>query len=246
MKSLLWAQVIILLGSLNIMPLKAAESSEADEPINDLVNLILAPEEPEERESGSEDIMELLQAIYSEDINENVTAEVLSFLTSAYSEHSYLETGEWVKQEKHFHYLPYKGDLPQYTNNDFQFPIEGRITSAYGCRRSSGRSHKGIDISLNVGDTVKCVLPGVITGIGCDPKGYGNYIIVSHAGDIQTLYGHLHSSIVNLGEQMNAGDPLALGGRTGNSTGPHLHFETRYRGKPFNPSERFEGFKKMP
>lgn len=168
-----------------------------------------------------------------------MTDDVLDFLTAVYSDHSYNETGAWVKAQKGFLYQAPKGDLPLYDNLDFRIPSLGRITSGFGFRPKFGRMHKGIDIALNEGDTVRSALPGIVTGIGFDPDGYGNYMVVSHSNDLQTLYGHLHSVVAGLGDIVKAGEAIALGGKTGNSTGPHLHFETRRKGEPFDPSLSF-------
>ena len=187
-------------------------------------------------------VSDVLQEIIVSDFSydDDFAGDVLAFLTSVYSEHGFEETGSWVKPEKNFDYFPYKGDLPEYTTDDFRFPIHGRITSVYGFRPVYRKEHHGIDLSLHIGDTVSAALPGIVTGIGFDPRGYGHYVIISHAGDIQTLYGHLLSVTAELGTMVKAGDPIALGGKTGNSTGPHLHFETRLKGVPFDPASWFD------
>lgn len=165
--------------------------------------------------------------------------DVLSYLADIYSEHGYNDTGNWAKNTGWKHYVPYEGKLPEYEMSDFQLPARGRLTSSYGYRPKYGRFHKGIDVAMNLGDTVCCALPGVVTVIGYEKGGYGRYVVVSHSGGVETLYGHLTMSIVNPGQSVYAGDAIGLAGSTGNSTGPHLHFETRYRGVAIDPVSWF-------
>lgn len=170
----------------------------------------------------------------------SMAKDVLSFLTDTYSEHGYDETGSWEKPNSFRQlYMPYDGELPEYTPGDFRLPIIGKLTSRYGFRKKYGRFHQGIDMALSMGDTVKVALPGIVSKIAYQNGGYGNYVVVSHAGNVETVYGHLGASIVTPGQKLEAGDPVGIGGNTGNSTGPHLHFETRYRGIAFDPISWF-------
>ena len=68
-------------------------------------------------------------------------------------------------------------------------------------------------------------------------RGYGYYVVVRHTNGMETVYGHLSKFLVKPNQIVKAGDPIALGGNTGRSTGPHLHFETRYLGLAINPTE---------
>lgn len=182
------------------------------------------------------DLAEIVSEYYAEAVvPESVATDVLNYLTGVYSHHGYHETGNWGKQPSYINYKPYKGDLPSYELKDFKMPVEGRQTSSYGYRHSFRRFHHGIDIALNIGDTVRSSLPGIVTKTGYEYGGYGRYVVVTHDGGIETLYGHLAASLVAPGDKLDAGTPLGLGGITGNATGPHLHFETRYRGVPINP-----------
>ena len=167
---------------------------------------------------------------------------VLSYLTSVFSEHGYNETGGWVKNRTRNwkSYVPYKGSLPVFDITDFQLPANGKLTSLYGYRPKFGRFHRGIDFALNIGDTVCSALPGVVTLIGYENGGYGRYVIVTHSGGMETLYGHLTASMVSIGQKLEAGEVIGLAGNTGNSTGPHLHFETRYRGVAIDPISWFD------
>ena len=172
---------------------------------------------------------------------DSAVMDVLSFMTEAYSDHDYHDTGGWAKQagRSYINYKPFKGELPEFTMADFCQPVAGKLTSGYGYRARFGRFHYGVDVALNTGDTVRCVLPGVVTKTGYDTGGYGRFVIVVHSGEIETLYGHLGKDLVSPGQKVGSGEALGIGGSTGNSTGPHLHFETRYRGQPVDPLSWF-------
>jgi murein DD-endopeptidase MepM/ murein hydrolase activator NlpD len=114
----------------------------------------------------------------------------------------------------------------------FSMPRIGRINSEYGWRKR--RFHYGIDIDLETGDSVKSVFDGVVR-VSRYHKGYGNVIVIRHFNGLETFYGHLSVSRVVENQYVKAGEFIAFGGSTGRSTGPHLHFETRYMGTPFNP-----------
>lgn len=116
--------------------------------------------------------------------------------------------------------------------NFFCMPKKGKVNSDYGWRRR--RFHYGIDIDLNVGDTIKAAFDGMVR-VSRKHKGYGNVIVIRHFNGLETTYGHLLVSRVLENQTVKAGDVIGLGGNTGRSTGPHLHFETRYLGTPFNP-----------
>lgn len=115
------------------------------------------------------------------------------------------------------------------------------ITSGFGMR--SYRWHYGTDLKLEMGDTVCAVFDGVIRICSYDRKGYGNYVLVRHSNGLETLYGHLKKSLVEVGQHVKAGDLIGWGGNTGRSTGSHLHFEVRYQGNAIDPEYLFD-FKK--
>lgn len=123
-------------------------------------------------------------------------------------------------------------------------PITGRITSNYGYRRRFGRMHKGIDLALHVGDTVRAAFSGKVRLCKYERRGYGYYVVLRHDNGMETVYGHLSKFLVKPNQRIEAGEPIALGGNTGRSTGPHLHFETRYLGIAINPAAiiDFENF----
>lgn len=114
-------------------------------------------------------------------------------------------------------------------------PVTGRITSRFGERSSLRRStHTGLDIACTTGTDIKVVSNGTVTFSG--KKGsYGNLIIVDHGNGVETWYGHCSKLYAKVGDKVNAGDVISAVGSTGNSTGPHLHFEIRINGNCVNP-----------
>jgi murein DD-endopeptidase MepM/ murein hydrolase activator NlpD len=116
----------------------------------------------------------------------------------------------------------------------FKVPVPGPVTSAFGPRRY--RFHYGTDLRLNVGDSVVSAFSGKVRIIEYEARGYGNYIVIRHDNGLETVYGHLSAVLVNLNQKVRAGELIAYGGNTGHSTGPHLHFETRYIGNAINPA----------
>lgn len=122
----------------------------------------------------------------------------------------------------------------------YRYPIIGRITSRYGMRRR--RAHNGIDIALKVGDTICAAFDGRVRFSKATDTGYGTLVVIRHDNGLETYHGHLSARLVEEGDRVVAGQPIALGGNSGRSTGPHLHFETRYYGQSFDP-ERLINFK---
>ena len=121
----------------------------------------------------------------------------------------------------------------------YRFPIKGRITSRYGLRRKV--NHNGIDIAVKVGDTICSTFNGVVRFSKATDTGYGTLVIVRHDNGLETYHGHLSKRLVEAGDRVVAGQPIALGGNSGRSTGPHLPFECRYMGQSFDP-ERIINF----
>ncbi|MBO7506387.1 MAG: peptidoglycan DD-metalloendopeptidase family protein [Paludibacteraceae bacterium] len=122
----------------------------------------------------------------------------------------------------------------------FYPPNVNLVTSE--CGERWGRFHAGTDMRLKVGDTVRAAFDGMVrlTRVGMRKKGYGYFIMIRHYNGLETLYGHLSKVLVEPGQKVKAGDVIALGGNTGRSTGPHLHFEFRYLGNPINPRKLLE------
>ena len=113
-----------------------------------------------------------------------------------------------------------------------------KINSEFGFRRY--RWHHGTDLKLRTGDPVFNVFDGIVRMKSYDRNGYGYYVLVRHRNGLETLYGHLSKISVEIGQEVKAGEVLGLGGSTGRSTGPHLHFEIRYQGLSINPTEIFD------
>jgi murein DD-endopeptidase MepM/ murein hydrolase activator NlpD len=95
--------------------------------------------------------------------------------------------------------------------------------------------HTGVDLAAPLDMPVVAAYAGVVALIGYDALGYGNYVVIAHGGKLTTLYGHLDKVLVAAGQHVGAGYPIGLEGSTGNSTGPHLHFEFRAGGVPQDP-----------
>lgn len=115
---------------------------------------------------------------------------------------------------------------------DFCFPVKGVKSSPYGWRWHRG--HHGVDIALRTGEPIHAAFGGTVR-IASRMGGYGNCVVVRHPNGLETLYGHLSKINVQANQQIAAGEVIGLGGSTGNSTGPHLHFECRFLYQPFDP-----------
>ncbi len=124
--------------------------------------------------------------------------------------------------------------------SNFHMPTPGYITSPYGYRKRFRRQHKGVDLKLQIGDTVRAAFDGRVRLTNFERRGYGYYVIVRHPNGLETVYGHLSKFLVKPDQYVKAGEPIALGGNTGRSFGAHLHFETRFMGYPINPSAIFD------
>jgi len=119
----------------------------------------------------------------------------------------------------------------------FFYNYWGEFNWAYGPRW--GRMHRGLDIGLDLGDSLKSTFNGIVRYAKFNQGGYGNCVVIRHFNGIETLYAHLDKIAVKPGELVLAGQFIGHGGTTGRSTGPHLHFETRYRGRSFDPEKIF-------
>lgn len=121
----------------------------------------------------------------------------------------------------------------------FCMPTPSRVvTSNFGSRW--GRQHKGLDIKVYIGDTIRAAFSGKVRVVKYEGGGYGKYIVIRHNNGLETIYGHLSKQLVAEDQTVRAGEPIGLGGNTGRSTGSHLHFETRLCGVALNPALMFD------
>ena len=109
-----------------------------------------------------------------------------------------------------------------------------RTTSSFGLR--GYRWHYGTDLDLNTGDTIRAAFDGIVRIVRYEPGGWGYFVLVRHYNGLETLYGHMSRQLTQVGQLLRAGDVIGLGGSTGRSSGPHLHYEVRYQGNAFDPS----------
>lgn len=113
-----------------------------------------------------------------------------------------------------------------------------RITSPFGPRWR--RMHNGLDVKVNIGDTIVSAFDGKVRIVKYERRGYGKYVVIRHDNGLETVYGHLSKQLVEEDQLVKAGEPIGLGGNTGRSTGSHLHFETRFLGIAINPTYMFD------
>nr|WP_320037421.1 M23 family metallopeptidase [uncultured Bacteroides sp.] len=121
----------------------------------------------------------------------------------------------------------------------FYMPTPSRkITSPFGPRWR--RMHNGLDLKVEIGDTIRAAFDGKVRIVKYEARGYGKYIVIRHANGLETIYGHLSKQLVDPDQIVKAGEIIGLGGNTGHSTGSHLHFETRFLGIAINPALMFD------
>ena len=113
-----------------------------------------------------------------------------------------------------------------------------KITSPFGPRWR--RMHNGLDLKVNIGDTIVAAFDGKVRIVKYERRGYGKYVVIRHDNGLETVYGHLSKQLVEENQLVKAGEVIGLGGNTGRSTGSHLHFETRFLGIAINPSYMFD------
>lgn len=120
-----------------------------------------------------------------------------------------------------------------------RWPVRGQVNSGYGSRTSpwSDKSefHSGLDIGAPVGTPVKSPAPGTVVFAGVNAE-YGQTLIIEHANETKSLYGHLSKLTVAVNQKVQRGDVVALTGNTGRSSGPHLHYEIQVKGQSVNPT----------
>ena len=125
-----------------------------------------------------------------------------------------------------------------YSTSGYVWPVSGPITSPFGYRThpifGNQSFHSGVDIGASSGTSVAAAGSGTVISAGWN-GGYGNCVIIDMGNGVSSLYGHLSSVYVSSGQTVSAGQSIGAVGSTGNSTGPHLHFEMRSYGTAVNP-----------
>lgn len=175
----------------------------------------------EEKEAEQQELLD--QAVYDRDTSEQAYEELM-----AASE----EVANMIRRSK----MTYSG-APAGAGGMI-WPLSGPITSEFGWRThpifGTARFHSGLDIGGDYGMAIYAAASGTVIHAGWI-SGYGNTVIIDHGGGITTLYGHNDSLNVGVGETVSQGQVIAMCGSTGNSTGPHCHFEVREGGEPVSP-----------
>ncbi len=141
-------------------------------------------------------------------------------------------------------WLPYLAAPTTGPRPTFGWPLRGAISQPFGCTGLAAERgtadcpagfHQGIDIAQPQGTPIAAAADGVAYAFPNRGR-YGMHIIIQHSGGYATAYGHLSQATVGWGAQVRAGQPIGLVGTTGNSTGPHLHFEIRFAGRAMDPA----------
>lgn len=143
-----------------------------------------------------------------------------------------------VAKDPFAHQNQFSINFAVYGDNDWHYPFPGaHIISPFGGKRH----HAGTDLKTRTGarDTLRAAFPGEVTMSG-PFYGYGNFVLIRHANGLETAYSHNTRNLVKRGQWVQAGQPIAIVGRTGRATTDHLHFETRVNGKAFDSSKLFD------
>lgn len=117
--------------------------------------------------------------------------------------------------------------------NDFTIPFEGKVISEFGWRW--GRMHHALDVQLLLGEPIKAAFSGRVRRSFFNTGGYGNLVIIRHKNGLETYYAHLSKLLVSEGQWVESGEVIGLGGSTGYSFAPHLHWEVRFKDNSFDP-----------
>ena len=178
----------------------------------------------EDKESEQQVLLD--QAIYDRDTSERMYEEIMA---------ASQEVANMIRRS-HMSSAGYSG-APAGAGGMI-WPISGPITSEFGWRThpifGTARFHSGLDIGGDYGMPIYAAASGTVIYAGWI-SGYGNAVIIDHGGGVTTLYGHNDSLNVSEGENVAQGQVIAMCGSTGNSTGPHCHFEVRENGEPVSP-----------
>lgn len=129
----------------------------------------------------------------------------------------------------------------------FLWPVQGTITSPFGYRYIFGETnfHRGLDIAAPMGTAINAAADGTVTFAGVRGT-YGNLVVITHDNGFVTYYAHCSKLLVEAGDQVTQGTPIAAVGSTGRSTGPHCHFEVRYQNEPVDPLAYLPGENNAP
>jgi LysM repeat protein len=168
--------------------------------------------------------------IYSVDIAVIMAANGKSNENLSIGEKIFIPGGKKTKEQERS--LRTETPASRASSNRFIWPTQGEVTSGFG--RRWGANHDGLDLANDIGTPIRAARSGRVTYAGW-AKGYGRLVIIAHDQEYITLYGHLSKFIVDNGDYVTTGQNIAYMGNTGNSTGPHLHFEVRKNGTPINP-----------
>ncbi len=216
---------------------------------NDAVYFEDDDEEPVEEADSTQTVIELrtaIDTIHTKDkytdviLFDNQTWEYLTHPRPGIDSTSIYD-GWWNTETLHAYISYPKDSIPAEVDlllvdetHGFKVPYQTKVHSGFKWRRR--RPHTGVDLPLDTGDSVRVAFDGVVRlSSGSRTGGYGNLIVVRHSNGLETYYGHLSKRLAIPGEPVKAGEVIGLGGSTGRSTGPHLHFETRYKGQAFDP-----------
>lgn len=190
-----------------------------------------------ENEVKSENLIENNEAILSNTLNEVVSTE------KSGNTQEEIALGGAVAETKTEILSENKSDSSKVKEEySLEKPISGVVTSSFGIRESSNEKisgfHTGTDIAANSGTEILSAIKGTVILVS-EEGDYGKHLKVQD-GDIVTLYAHCSEILVKEGQSVEKGEKIAKVGSTGNSTGPHLHFEIRYQNRYVNPQEIFE------
>lgn len=159
----------------------------------------------------------------------------------------FISNDHWMTSQVHAYMDINVKDLPEELDlvlcdsvHGWHIPGYGPLVSPYKVRK--GHKHQGVDIGIPWGEPIYAAFDGIVR-VALPTKytgGYGNVVVLRHANGLETYYGHLSSYIVETDDLVTAGEIIGYCGSTGRSTGPHLHFETRYQGQSFDPERIFD------
>lgn len=159
----------------------------------------------------------------------------------------FISNDHWMTDQVHAYYDVNVKDLPEELTlslcdsvHKWHIPGYGRMVSTYKVRR--GHKHQGVDLGIPYGEPIYAAFDGIVR-VALPTKytgGYGNVVVLRHANGLETYYGHMSQYLVETDDIVQAGEVIGYCGSTGRSTGPHLHFETRYMGQSFDPERIFD------